>query len=75
MARNRSEKLPRCPEAHAWANDVEAELTGDIPRRDLNLWGAIPVKVRASLNAVDMSGTWQERCIRVMAYIRENYAP
>ena len=46
MPRNRSEKLPSCPEAIAYADAVEKWLAQDNPRPANLGWRSIPTKVR-----------------------------
>jgi len=50
MARNQSEKLPSCPEAHAYADTVDLFFENKTPHLPLaNLWWKIPGRIRARL--------------------------
>ena len=74
MPRNKSEKLPSCPEAHAYADACEAVLDGDkYPSFALSAWHAIPSRCKTP---IDRSGpvdsrNWRRKRI---TFIRKTYA-
>lgn len=80
MARNRSEKLMRCPEAHVYADAAEAWLNEDQPLTlPFDYWTNIALSIRDRINR-DLAATSKGKGLRYgrkrrIAYIRRMYAP
>jgi len=78
MPRNKSEALPTCAEAHAYADAAEAWLRADNGKGlPLHYWTDIPGRTQdeISMGAGSSNGGIQGgRRLRI-AYIREHYAP
>lgn len=74
MPRNQSEQLPRCPEAHVYADNLEARLAGLPYKGTLHLWRQIPSEVKATILAAGPAGIGEWSTLRI-AHIRETYAP
>lgn len=79
MPRNQSEKLPSCPEAHAYAKACEAviqsEDEGDAIHVARSAWSSIPHDVMTVLDRVaypHREPNWRQLRID---YIRKTYAP
>ncbi len=86
MPRNRSEKLPRCPEAHSYAHAVDLYFACGMDRTPLpNLWRRVPEDVKEKLRRQapirdyvgyrtmsEYDDIWRKHMAR---NIREQYAP
>jgi len=82
MARNKSEKLPRCPELHVYAKLCARMLENDATcGLNPEEWRRIPTLVKREVNnsfsAQDHSGRghWHEWYAFVIAYAKANYGP
>ena len=81
MPRNRSEQLPSCPAAHAYADAIETWLEdggheSDVPACFVNMWDAMPYEFRTTRDVAHVGygktyGAWR---LSNMKYIRETYA-
>ena len=81
MPRNKSEQLPSCPAAHAYADAIEAwlkdgALESQVPDCFFNMWDAMPADFRATRDTHHVGASTYEGWRRSnMNYIREHYAP
>lgn len=75
MPRNRSEKLPSCPQAHAYADACESVLNGNASsHKALLAWRAMPTHRLTEIDnaASTKARNWRRKRI---TFIRKNYAP
>ena len=85
MPRNRSEKLPSCPEAHAYANAIEKmfERGGDMDSTDaqikrMDLYASIPRRERLKITTARRARGITDVAVHLqfnIDYIREHYGP
>jgi len=83
MARNKSEKLPRCPELHVYAKLCAQRLKDEMYHGPFNPveWRCIPPSVKQELNGAfrghDYRGQvhWAGWYAFIIAYAKANYGP